>query len=118
MRKLSNETWKVTFIAAAASLAAAAYADSSSDALFLGETAAAMQRMMAQMSLKSTGDVDRDFALMMIPHHRGAVEMAQAELRYGHNEQLRRLAQGIIVEQQQEIVVINQALAELSSDRR
>jgi uncharacterized protein (DUF305 family) len=33
----------------------------------------------------------------MVPHHQGAIDMAQAELRYGHNEQLRRIAQGIIV---------------------
>jgi uncharacterized protein (DUF305 family) len=38
-------------------------------------------------------DVDRDFVSMMIPHHQAAIEMAQAELRYGHNEILRRLAQ-------------------------
>ncbi len=43
---------------------------------------------------------------MMAPHHQGAIDMAQAELRYGHNEQLRRLAQEIIVEQQQEIVAM------------
>jgi uncharacterized protein (DUF305 family) len=36
--------------------------------------------------------------------------MAQAELRYGHNEQLRRIAQEIIVEQQQEIAAMRLAL--------
>jgi uncharacterized protein (DUF305 family) len=35
---------------------------------------------------------------MMIPHHQGAIEMARAELRYGCNEQLLRIAQEIIVE--------------------
>jgi Domain of unknown function (DUF305) len=40
---------------------------------------------------------------MMVPHHQGAIEMAQAELRYGHNEPLRRMAQEIIVTQLQEI---------------
>jgi uncharacterized protein (DUF305 family) len=34
---------------------------------------------------------------MMTPHHQGEINMAQAELRYGHNEQLRRMAQEIIV---------------------
>jgi hypothetical protein len=38
--------------------------------------------------------------------------MAQAELRYGHNEQLRRIAQEIIVEQQQEIIAMHLALGQ------
>jgi len=52
---------------------------------------------------------------MMIPHHQGAIDMAQAELRYGRNEQLRRLAQEIIVTQQQEIVAMRLALGEPSA---
>jgi Domain of unknown function (DUF305) len=64
------------------------------------------------MSVKPTGDVDRDFVAMMVPHHQGAIDMAQAELRYGHNEQLRRIAQEIVVEQQQEIVAMRVALGQ------
>jgi hypothetical protein len=56
--------------------------------------------------------VDQDFAAMMIPHHQGAIDMAQAELRHGRNEQLRRIAQGIIVEQQQEIAAMRLALGQ------
>jgi uncharacterized protein (DUF305 family) len=37
--------------------------------------------------------------------------MAQAELRYGHNEQLRRIAQEIIVDQTQEIAVMRLGVA-------
>ena len=48
----------------------------------------------------------------MTPHHQGAIEMAQAELRYGHNEQLRRMAQEIIVTQQQEIAAMRLALGQ------
>jgi uncharacterized protein (DUF305 family) len=47
----------------------------------------------------------------MIAHHQAAIDMAQAELRHGHNEQLRRLAQEIIVDQQQEIVAMRLAIA-------
>jgi hypothetical protein len=47
---------------------------------------------------------------MMVPHHQGAVDMAIAELRYGRNEQLRRLAQEIIVTQQQEIAAMRLAV--------
>jgi uncharacterized protein (DUF305 family) len=80
--------------------------------MFMAESHAAMDRMMAGMNIILSGDVDHDFAAMMIPHHRGAIEMAQAELRYGHNEQLRRIAQEIIVEQQQEIAAMRLALGQ------
>ena len=76
---------------------------------------AAMMRMHAAMARPGTGDPDHDFALMMIPHHQGAVEMAEAELRFGHDPVLRRLAQGIIVEQRQEIAVMRQALDAMPS---
>jgi hypothetical protein len=71
-----------------------------------------MNKMMADMTIKPTGDVDRDFVAMMVPHHQGAIDMAQAVLRYGHNEQLRRLAQEIVVTQQQEIAAMRLAVDE------
>src|ERR1700682_3630028 len=77
---------------------------------FLSEKDPAMNKMMADMTVKRSGDVDRDFVAMMVPHHQGAVDMAKAELRYGHNAQLRRLAQEIVVTQQQEISVMQLAL--------
>ena len=80
------------------------------EAPFVAENAAAMERMMAGMEIKPTGDVDTDFAAMMIAHHQGAIDMAQAELRYGNNEQLRRIAQEIIVDQLQEITAMRMAL--------
>jgi uncharacterized protein (DUF305 family) len=79
---------------------------------FLAENNAAMDKMMAGMAVKPTGDVDVDFASMMIPHHQGAIDMALAELRYGKNEQLRRIAQEIIVDQQQEIAAMRLALGQ------
>jgi len=81
-------------------------------AAFAAENQAAMDRMMAAMEVRPSGDVDRDFAATMIPHHQGAIDMAQAQLRYGSNEQLRRIAQEIIVEQQQEIAAMRLALGE------
>jgi len=79
---------------------------------FLSENDAAMNRMMAEMTIKPTGDVDRDFVAMMVPHHQGAIDMAQAVLRYGRNERLRRLAQEIVVTQQQEIAAMRLAVGE------
>ena len=86
--------------------------DYSDEQPFLSENDAAMNKMMADMTVKPTGDVDRDFVAMMVPHHQGAIEMAQAELKYGHNEQLRRLAQEIVVTQQQEIAVMRLAVGD------
>ena len=57
-----------------------------------------------------TGDPDHDFAAMMIPHHQGAIDMARAELLYGKDSVLRRLAQEIIVTQEQEIDVMRMRL--------
>jgi len=71
---------------------------------------AAMSKMMAAMAVKPSGDVDTDFVATMVPHHQGAIEMAQAELRHGHNEQLRRIAQEIIVDQTQEIAAMQLAV--------
>jgi hypothetical protein len=84
----------------------------SSEAPFLAENDAAMSKMMTDMAVKPTGDVDRDFVEMMVPHHQGAIDMAKAVLRYGKNEQLRRLAQEIIVTQQQEIAAMRLALGD------
>jgi hypothetical protein len=81
---------------------------------YLRENDAAMARMMAGMMIKPTGDVDRDFVALMTPHHQGAIEMAEAVLRSGRNEQIRRLAQEIIVTQQQEIVTMRLAVGEES----
>ena len=82
------------------------------EAPFLSENVGAMVKMMVGMEIKPTGNVDRDFVDMMVPHHQGATDMAQAELRHGHNEQLRRIAQEIIVTQQQEIAATGLALGQ------
>jgi len=82
------------------------------EAPFLSENVKAMTRMLVGMEIKPSGDVDEDFAAMMIPHHQGAMDMAQAELRHGHNEQLRRIAQEVIVDQQEEIAAMRLALGQ------
>jgi uncharacterized protein (DUF305 family) len=79
---------------------------------FLAENAAAMTKMMNDMTIKPTGNIDRDFVAMMVPHHQGAIDMAQAELRYGREAQLRRIAQEIIVDQIQQISLIRLAAGE------
>ena len=80
---------------------------------FASLMAQAMERMHKDMSIAPSGDPDRDFAAMMIPHHQGAVDMARVELQFGKDPVLRRLAQGIIVEQLQEIEVMQRELRQL-----
>ena len=92
--------------------AGAAPAAPADEAPFLTENTAAMSKMMADMDVQPIGNVDVDFTAMMIPHHQGAIDMAVAYLRYGHNEHLRRLAQEIIVDQQQEIAAMRIALGQ------
>lgn len=65
-----------------------------------------------------TGNPDHDFAAMMIPHHQGAIDMARAELLYGKDPVLRRLAQEIITTQNSEIQLMRQRLATLPAGRK
>jgi hypothetical protein len=88
----------------------ATQAEFPNEASYLAENDTAMNKMMSGMAIKPTGDADRDFVAMMSPHHQGAIEMARAVLRNGHNEQIRRLAQEIIVTQQQEIAAMQLAI--------
>jgi len=71
-------------------------------------------RMHEAMQTTPSGDVDRDFMQMMIPHHQGAIDMARVLLKYGHDERLKRLAQSIIVEQGQEIAYMRMLQETLS----
>jgi hypothetical protein len=86
------------------------------EAPFLKENDAAMTKMMNDMEIKPSGDIDRDFVAMMSPHHQGAIDMAITELRYGKNEQLRRIAQEIIVDQMQEIAAMKLAIGEPATE--
>lgn len=50
---------------------------------------------------------------MMIAHHQGAIDMAKLQLLHGRDPRLRRLAQKIIVEQNQEIGTMLEVLKTL-----
>lgn len=61
-------------------------------------------QMMKNMSAPPyTGDTDKDFVAHMIPHHQGAVSMAEVELKYGKDPAMKRLAKNIIKAQNEEI---------------
>ena len=61
------------------------------------------EKMMKEMDQPYTGDADKDFVAHMIPHHAGAVDMAQVQLKYGKDPELRKMARDIIKAQEKEI---------------
>src|SRR5580693_10508820 len=86
-----------------AALTAAAQIQSAG-AQFMQQMNESMERMDRQMAkAPMNGNVDHDFCTMMIPHHHGAIDMAKAELLYGKDPVMRRLAEEIVVDQQSEI---------------
>jgi uncharacterized protein (DUF305 family) len=91
---------------------AASLAETGPEEKFLSENATAMTKMMANMMVKPSGGIDEDFVHMMIPDHQGAVDMARLELHHGHNDQLRRMSQEILINQAQEIVAMHLAIGE------
>jgi uncharacterized protein (DUF305 family) len=72
---------------------------------------AANDRMHADMSIPFTGNADVDFVKGMIPHHKGAVEMAKIVLQYGKDPALKKLAADIIKAQDEEIAFMTAWLA-------
>jgi hypothetical protein len=111
MRHPSHYSFKPSEILTIAG-AVALLAASPAEVPFLAANDTAMSKMTAAMEIKPSGDVDNDFVAMMSPHHQGAIEVAQAELTYRHNDQLKRIAQEIIVTQQREITAMRLAVGE------
>lgn len=74
----------------------------------LHEAMADMDRAMH--AAPASGDPDRDFLAMMIPHHEGAVEMARLVLIHGRDPLVRKLAEDIVSSQQAEIASMRERL--------
>lgn len=69
-----------------------------------GELQKSMQQGMDKMkSLQMTGDIDKDFATMMISHHEDGISMAKLEAKHGMSKQLKQMAQKSISDQQKDI---------------
>ncbi len=87
--------------------------DQPANAVVVTENAAddmAMEGMTGNMAAV-TGDPDRDFATMMIGHHKGAITMARTQLASGKSPEMRALAEQVIVDQQREIALMEAFLA-------
>lgn len=61
------------------------------------------EKMMKDMDVPYTGDADKDFVAHMIPHHQGAVSMAEVLLKHGKDPELRKMAREIVKAQDTEI---------------
>ena len=78
-----------------------------------GALMAGMDRMNADMTAgAAAADIDVAFICSMIPHHRGAIDMAKAELQYGNDPWAKGLAEKIIAAQEQEIADMLKWLSE------
>jgi uncharacterized protein (DUF305 family) len=74
------------------------------DLEFIHVMQAGVARMDADMAIAPTnGNVDHDFATMMLPHHQGAIDVAKAELRYGRDPEMRQVAEAMLRSHQEEM---------------
>lgn len=77
---------------------------------------ALMDEMMTKMNaMPMKGNTDHDFAHMMLEHHRGAVAMADIQLRDGKDATMRQMAEKIKADQQKEISELEAVATRLDS---
>jgi uncharacterized protein (DUF305 family) len=70
--------------------------------------------MMKSVGAALSGDSDRDFVTWMIPHHQGAIAMAEVELQYGKDASLLDMARKIIDEQEKGVATMSQGAASVT----
>ena len=90
----------------------AGHSTSASDTPAVSEFKAAHASMMQGMTVPYTGNPDADFRIQMIPHHQGAIDMAEVAMRHAKDPWTRQLAEAVIVEQQREIAEMQAWLAQ------
>lgn len=91
---------------------------STSDSASTRAYQAANDKMHRDMDIAFSGDADRDFLAGMIPHHQGAIDMAEVVLRHGKDPRVRKLAEDIIRAQKAEIAQMNAWLEDLDAKKR
>ncbi len=111
MHSRSSFGWALAGFLAVAAASAQTTAQDTDGSSFMNDMDVSMKTMDHDMSAAPmTMNADHDFAAMMIPHHQGAIDMAKAELKYGKDPTLRRLAEEIIVDQKSEIDLMDRWL--------
>ena len=73
--------------------------------------ASMMMGMDGMQRMPMSGDIDKDFAMMMKMHHQQALNMAEMELANGKSPEMKAMAKQIIVAQKKEIAQFDKWLA-------
>ncbi len=67
-----------------------------------------MEKSSKEMpGMKMTGNVDKDFAATMSHHHQSGIDMAEVQVKYGKDPELKKLAENIIETQKKEMKVLD-----------
>ena len=74
-----------------------------------------MSGMDAMKKLPVTGDIDRDFAVMMRAHHQQGVDMAEMQIMHGKSADMKAMAKNIITAQKKEIAQFDKWLIKKST---
>ncbi len=103
MRKLINKLKKIATM------------DKEREAAYMKEYEEFLNEMTAKMeAVRPTGNVDEDFLLQMIPHHRGAINISCAVLKYTSHGEVREMAEKTIKEQAADIEKMSKILSEVN----
>lgn len=79
---------------------------------------ASFDNMKEQMNAApSTGNVNLDFVLEMLPHHKGAINMSKAIIQYGSNDEVKKFAEHIIASQEPEIPKMEELKTEFEKEK-
>lgn len=70
-----------------------------------------MTRMDGMNKMTMSGDIDKDFVMMMKIHHQQAVDMSEMEIAHGKSPEMKAMAKQIITAQKHEIAKFDQWLA-------
>ncbi len=73
--------------------------------------ASMMKGMEGMQKMPMSGDIDKDFAMMMKMHHQQGVDMAKMQLAHGKSAEMNAMAKQIIAAQNKEIAQFDQYLA-------
>jgi uncharacterized protein (DUF305 family) len=68
-------------------------------------------QMHLDMAVPYSNDADKDFAATLEAHHKGAEAIAQVELQYGKDPQMRQLAGAVLEARKREVALIQAWLA-------
>ncbi|HVV80407.1 MAG TPA: DUF305 domain-containing protein [Pseudolabrys sp.] len=92
-------------------LAGPVLAQSASETPANKEYMAGMDKMHKKMMEATDSDPTKSFAKKMVAHHEGAIDMSQTVLKYTKDEEIKKMANKMISEQQKEVKELNDWLA-------